>query len=172
MKRSLLGALVLFTGGLAIGGAHADEGLTGVAHERHELMESMADAMQSMSNMVRGISEYDAGAMRELAGVIAAAGGENLTSLFPEGSYDPAGESLPAIWEDFGRFSTLADNLTGAANKLADAADTPPAPPSAAPPDPSGGGSGGAPAVDAGTALFGVGMSCKACHDDFRKEDD
>ncbi len=171
MNRMLQGVLLLSVLGVAGTAAYADEGGPGVAGERHDLMESMADAMQSMGNMVRGIAEYDGEKMRELAGQIAAAGGENLTSLFPEGSYDPAGESLPAIWEDFERFSTLADNLVEAANKLAEAADTPPAPPSAVPPDPAAGG-GEAPAMDAGTALFGVGMSCKACHDDFRKEDD
>ena len=172
MKRILLVFLALSAGGLVLGGAYADEGLTGVAHERHELMESMAEAMQSMSSMVRGIAEYDAGRMRELAGQVAGAGGDKLTALFPEGSYDPSGEALPAIWEDFERFSLLADKLTEAANKLAEAADTPPAPPSAAPPDPSAGGGGGPPVMDAGMALIGVGMSCKACHDDFRKEDD
>ena len=172
MKRILLVGLMVSAGGLFLGGAHADEGLEGVAKERHDLMESLADAMQSMSNMVRGIAEYDAGKMRELARQVADSGGDSLTSLFPEGSYDSEGESLPAIWEDFDRFSTLADNLTEAANKLAEAADTPPAPPSAAPPDPSAGGAAEAPAMDAGTALFGVGMSCKGCHDDFRKDDD
>ncbi|WP_446830411.1 c-type cytochrome [Candidatus Foliamicus sp.] len=170
MKRMLFGVVALVAGGLAAGGAYAHEGLTGVAHERHELMESMADAMQSMGNMVRGIEEYNADRMRTLAGEIAAAGGDKLVSLFPEGSYDPAGEALPAIWEDFERFSALSQDLTEAAETLAEAADTPPAPPSAAPPDPSAGG-GAAPAMDAGTALFGVGMSCKACHDDFREED-
>ncbi len=172
MKRTLLAILAMSAGGLATGAAYADEGLTGVAHERHELMEAMADAMQAMSSQVRGIEEYDADRMRELAGRIADSGGEQMTSLFPEGSYDAAGEALPAIWEDFERFSTLAGDLTEAANKLAAAADTPPAPPSAAPPDPSAGGDAAAPAMDAGTALFGVGMACKACHDDFRKEDD
>ena len=172
MNRMFSGALALLACGVLSTGAYADEGLTGVAKERHDLMESMADAMQAASNMVRGIAEYDADGMRELAGQIAASGGESLTSLFPEGSYDPAGESLPAIWEDFERFSTLAGNLTDAANKLAEAADTPPAPPSAAPADPAAGGSGEPPAMDAQMALIGVGMSCKACHDDFRKEDD
>ncbi len=172
MNRMLPSALLLSALGFTGAAAHADEGLTGVAKERHELMESMAEAMQSMSNMVRGIAEYDGDRMRELAGGIAAAGGDNLTSLFPEGSYDPAGESLPSIWEDFERFSTLAGNLADAANKLAESADTPPAPPGAAPPDPAAAAGGGAPAMDAGTALFGLGMSCKACHDDFRKEDD
>ena len=172
MNRMLPGVLALCASGLAGTGAYADEGLTGVAEERHELMESLGEAMQSMSNMVRGIVEYDAEAMRELAGEVAAAGGDNLTSLFPEGSYDPAGESLPAIWEDFERFSVLAGNLTEAANKLAEAADTPPAPPSAAPPDPSAGAAAEPPAMDAQTGLIGVGMSCKACHDDFRKADD
>ena len=134
-------------------------------------MEAMGEAMYAMSNMVRGIAEYDADAMRELAGEVADSGGDTLTSLFPEGSYDPAGEALPAIWEDWDRFVTLAGNLVDAANAVAAAADNPPGPPSAGPPDPAAGG-GEPQAMDAGTAVIQLGMSCGACHDDFRKEDD
>ncbi len=172
MKRKMLGILVIAAGGFAAVGGSADEGLTGVAKERHDLMEGMGGAMKSMFGMVRGIEPYDADRMRELAGKIADSSGDTLTSLFPEGSMDPAGEALPAIWEDWERFSTLAGNLTDAANALAAAADTPPGPPSAGPPDPAAGDSGEAPQLDAGAALAQVGMSCGACHDDFRKEDD
>ena len=172
MKRKMLGILVIAAGGLAVVGGSADEGHTGVAKERHDLMEGMAGAMESMVGMVRGMQPYDADRMRELAGKIANSGGDTLTSLFPEGSIDPAGEALPAIWEDWERFSTLAGNLEEAANALAAAADTPPGPPSAGPPDATAGDSEEAPEMDAGAALFQVGRSCGACHDDFRKEDD
>lgn len=172
MKRKLSGLFVLLAGGFAVAGASGDEGLTGVAHERHELMESLAEAIEPMAAMVRGMQPYDADRMRELAERIAGAGGDTLTSLFPEGSMDPAGEALPAIWENWERFAMLADNLTDAANAVVAAADTPPAPPSAGPPDAAAGDSGEAPAMDAGMALIKLGMSCGACHDDFRKDDD
>ena len=172
MNRKLLGICALAASAFVVTGLIADEGGHETYEQRHDLMESMAGAMQSMGNMVRGIEPYDADKMRELAGTIADSGGDTLTALFPEGSMTPDGEALPAIWEDWEGFSTLAAKLTDAANALAEAADTPPAPPSAAPPEPAAGGSGEAPAMDAGTALFGVGMSCKACHDDFRKEED
>ncbi len=169
MNRMLTGVLALCASGFAGPGAYADDdALTGVVRERHELMESMGEAVQSISAMVRGKADYDAERMRELAGWLSAAGGDRLTSLFPEGSHDPAGEALPAIWEDFERFSALADDLTKAANKLAEAADRPPAPAGATPPDPATGAGGEAPAMDAMTALV---MSCKGCHDAFRKED-
>ena len=173
MKRKLLGLLVLAVGGLAVAGAVADdENLTGVAKERHDLMEGMAGAIEPMAAMVRGIQPYDADKMRELAQKIADSGGDNLTSLFPEGSYDPAGEALPAIWEDWERFTMLAQNLVDAANAVAEVADNPPAPPSAGPPDPAAGGGGEPEAMDAGMAVIRMGMSCGACHDDFRAEDD
>lgn len=172
MKRKLLAWVALATGGFAVAGAVADEHLTGVAKERHDLMEGLAGAIQPMADMVRGIQPYDADRMRELAATIADSGGDTLTSLFPEGSYDPAGEALPAIWEDWDRFVMLADNLVDAANAMAAAADNPPGPPSAGPPDPAAGGGGEPQAMDAGMALGQLGMSCGACHDDFRKEDD
>ncbi len=172
MKRKLLGLFAVAAGALATAGVFADDDLTGAAKQRHDLMESMADAMQSMAGMVRGIQPYDADKMREMAGKIANSGGENITSLFPEGSLTAGSHALPAIWEDWDRFASLASNLTDAANALAEAADTPPAPPSAAPPDPAAGDAGEEPAMDAGTGLFKVGMSCKACHDDFREEED
>ena len=171
MKRMMYGVLALFAGGLAAGAAYADEGLTGVAKERHDLMEGLAGAIEPMAAMVRGIQPYDADRMRELAATIAASGGDALTSLFPEGSHDPAGEALPAIWEDWDRFATLAANLVDAANAVAEAADNPPGPPSAGPPDPAAGG-GEPQAMDAGMAVIQLGMSCGACHDDFRAEDD
>lgn len=173
MKRTLLLALALAlsAGGFALGGAYADEDLAGVAKERHDLMEGLAGAIGPMADMVRGIQPYDADRMRELAATIANSGGDALTSLFPEGSYDPAGDALPAIWEDWDRFTTLAGNLVDAANAVAAAADNPPGPPSAGPPDPAAGG-GEPQAMDAGMAVIQLGMSCGACHDDFRKEDD
>lgn len=171
MKRKLLGLLVLALGGFSMAGAFANgENLTGVAKERHDLMEGLGEAIEPMAAMVRGIEPYDADRMRELATAIANSGGDALTSLFPEGSYDPAGHALPAIWEDWDRFATLAGNLVDAANAVAAAADTPPGPPSAGPPDPAGGGE--PQAMDAGMAVIQLGMSCGACHDDFRKEDD
>ncbi|MCY4157256.1 MAG: cytochrome c [Gammaproteobacteria bacterium] len=171
MKRMFLGVLALAAGGLALGGADADEGLSGVAKERHELMEGLAGAIKPMADMVRSIQPYDADRMRELAKKIAGSGGETMTSLFPEGSYDPAGEALPAIWEDWDRFVMLAGKMVDAANAMAAAADNPPGPPSAGAPD-SGAGGGDPQAMDAGMALIQLGMSCGACHDDFRKEDD
>lgn len=172
MKRKLLSWVVLAAGGFAVAGAVADEGLTGVAKERHDLMEGLAGAIEPMAAMVRGMQPYDADRMRELAATIAGSGGDALTSVFPEGSYDPAGDALPAIWEDWDRFTTLAGNLVDAANAVAAAADNPPGPPSAGPPDPAAGGGGEPQAMDAGMAVIQLGMSCGACHDDFRKEDD
>ena len=172
MRRKLLGWMVLAVSGFAMAGAIADdESLNGVANERQDLMKEMAGAIEPMAAMVRGMQPYDADRMRELAATIASSGGDALTSLFPEGSHDPAGEALPAIWEDWDRFATLAANLVDAANAVAEAADNPPGPPSAGPPDPAAGG-GEPQAMDAGMAVIQLGMSCGACHDDFRAEDD
>lgn len=171
MKSSLPGILALSAAGLAASGAMADEGLAGVYEERHEMMENMAAAMQSIGNMMRGVSEYDADRVRDLASQVADLGGDKLIALFPEGSFDPEGEALPAIWDDFDRFSELARDLTAAATALAEAADRPP------PPRPAPGAGGAPPAgqpggMNAMMAVIGVGRVCRACHDDFREEQD
>lgn len=170
MNRKLLGICALAASAIVATSLVADES-GDVNQQRHDLMESMGGAIQSMGNMLRGIEPYDAEKMRELAGRIAASGGDTMTALFPEGSMSPDGGALPAIWEDWDRFTTLAGNLVDAANAVAAAADNPPGPPSAGPPDPASGG-GEPQAMDAGMAVIQLGMSCGACHDDFRKEDD
>lgn len=174
MNRKMLGCLVFALGVFAAGSilADDDEGLTGVRKQRHDLMESLAGAIEPMAAMVRGMQPYDADKMRELAETIASSGGDAMTALFPEGSWDPEGEALPVIWEQWDRFAELAHNLVDAANAMAEAADNPPAPPSAGPPDPAAGAGGQAEAMDAGMALMQLGRSCGACHNDFRKEDD
>ena len=174
MNRKLLGCLVLAVGAFVAAGTFAfdDEELTGVRKERHDLMEGMAGAIQPIVAMVRGMEPYDADKMREMAEIIANSGGDSLTAVFPEGSWDPEGDALPAIWEQWDRFNELAHNLVDAANAMAAAAGNPPGPPSAAPPDPAAGGGGEPEAMDAGMALAQLGRSCGACHDDFRAEDD
>ena len=114
--------------------ASAHEGASGVVGERMRAMEAVGDAMKMISAMFRGRTDYDEQAVREAADVIAGHGGEQLTNLFPDGSLDHPTEALPAIWQDWDRFESLAVDLSTYAGALSAAAGNP---------QPEGGGVGG-----------------------------
>lgn len=114
---------------LAIAGpaglALAHGGATGIVKERMDLMDSIGKAMKSVTEMFQGTTDYDADEVRDAASLIANHGGEAMTRLFPEGSIQAPSEALPAIWQDWERFSALAKDLSVYAKALAEAADNP-----------------------------------------------
>lgn len=103
----------------------AHGGATGIVKERMDLMASVGKSMKTITEMFQGEKPYDPGTVRDAASLIASHGGEQMTKLFPEGSIQGPSESLPAIWQDWERFSALAGDLTKYANALAEAADNP-----------------------------------------------
>lgn len=116
----------LVLGGAAIVGlsaaAFAHSEATGVVKERMDAMKSMGEAIKRIRPMMSGEAAYDAAAVREAARVIAAEAGEAMTGKFPEGSTDHPSEVLPRTWEEWERFTQLADQLEMAAKGLALAA--------------------------------------------------
>ena len=112
MNRNLLIAAAMAAaiplGGLA---AFAHEGATGVVKERMVLMESIGETMKSLTAMMRGKQSYDAERVRAAASKIADHGGEALTRLFPENSLAPPTKAMPAIWNDWERFTALSNRL-------------------------------------------------------------
>jgi len=119
------GKLVL--GGAAIMGlsaaAFAHSGATGAVKERMDALKSMGKAIKRIKPMMSGETDYDEAAVREAARVIATEAGEAMTGKFPEGSTDHPSETLPRTWEEWDRFTALADQLETAAEGLAMAAD-------------------------------------------------
>lgn len=101
--------------------ALAHGGATGIVKERMDAMGEMRDAVKTISPMMSGEAEYDAEAVREAAETIQGHGGESLTEMFPEGTTDAPSEAKPAIWNDWERFTGLADQLETAATGLAEA---------------------------------------------------
>ena len=140
MRRGLaaIGALAAFAAILL----HASEE---DADYRHDVMESIGGHFSAIVKIVRGEVEREAHLtthVDSLAGLAA------LThDLFPEGS--EGGESLPSIWEEPAAFAEKVKAFQEAAAALK-------------------------PALDSGdmdefrTAVFGVGRTCKSCHDDYR----
>lgn len=103
--------------------ALAHGGATGIVKERMDLMASVGKSMKVVTEMFQGAKEYKASAIRDAAKSIGAHGGDQMTRLFPEGSIEGPSESLPAIWQNWERFSELSEDLTKYATALAAAAE-------------------------------------------------
>jgi len=102
--------------------AFAHSGATGVVKERMDAMKSMGDAVKRIKPMMSGEAAYDEAAVREAAQAIADEAGTAMTKKFPEGSTDHPSEVLPRTWDEWDRFTGLAQQLEVAANGLAQAA--------------------------------------------------
>ncbi len=111
--------------GLASAGmvAVAHSGATGNVEKRMAAMSAMQKQIKALAPMMRGLSNYDADAVRTAADVVIAHSGGALTVLFPEGSNAAPSEALDTIWEDWAEFGGLADALTIAAEGMRRAAD-------------------------------------------------
>ncbi len=117
-----LAAVILAIGLAAPVGVLAHSGATGIVKERMELMKSVGAAMKILAKMFKGEEPYDADAVRKAATQIQGHGGEAMTKLFPEGSLDRPTEALPAIWQDWPQFETLAGRLADYSGALVKAA--------------------------------------------------
>jgi cytochrome c556 len=193
-KRGLVSLVAVATIAGASGAVLAHGGATGIVKERMDLMVSIGKAMDRLTKMFQGEASFDAGDVREAARLIAGHGGEEMTRLFPKDSIQRPSEALPAIWQDWERFTELADELTVYANALAEAADNPRGGPMYGGDSPRGMGlaqGGGAimgranpmmgdrgPMSDPGAlanmppdaAFARVTQTCGACHTSFRKK--
>jgi len=129
--------------------ATGHEDASGVVLERMEHMKSIREEIKVIAAMIKGQTTYDATKLAKAAGSIAEHGGQELTSLFPEGGDQKGSKALPTVWSDSGKFAELSEALETRATRLAAVADTPDA------------------ARDAFRALAGT---CKSCHDDFRAD--
>ena len=99
--------------------AYAHRNATGIVKQRMDAMTSMGDAMKTLGAMIRGT--HDAGPFKAYAETIARHGGDELTTLFPEGSLDHPTRAVPAIWTDWDHFVRLARELELQAGNLASA---------------------------------------------------
>ncbi|SHM66938.1 Cytochrome c556 [Roseovarius litoreus] len=102
--------------------AFAHSGATGVVKERMDAMKSMGDAVKRIKPMMSGEAAYDEAAVRAAAQAIADEAGTAMTEKFPEGSTDHPSEVLQRTWDEWSRFTGLAEQLEVAANGLAQAA--------------------------------------------------
>ncbi len=101
----------------------AHGGATGIVKERMDAMGDMKDSMKEVSDMFKGKTSYDANKVRAAAEVIKGHSGDALTKLFPKGSLQHPTEAKAIIWDDWDRFSKLANHLEILSEGLANAAE-------------------------------------------------
>jgi len=132
--------------------ALAHEGATGVVKERMDLMETQKEAMKTIGDMARGKAAFDAAKAADAARDIADTA-KKIPDLFPEGSGGEKNKSdaLPAVWENWDRFTANADDLGSAAEALVATF-------------------GDSASQEWKPAFQKVGDACKSCHEDFRAE--
>ena len=114
MKR----AAVLLLAGFLLA-AHG--GATGIVKQR---MDAMVDIGRAMRTIRGAVDRPKPDAVREAAARIAAHA-KRIPALFPDGSFHPPSEALPAIAADRAAFDALAEKLALAAEDLASGATAP-----------------------------------------------
>jgi len=113
-KISLIAATALLVSSTIV---WAHGGAEGVVKERMDLMSDIGKDMKKIAAMVKGESEFDAKTIGASAKKIAEHAGE-ITELFPKGTTHKPSEALPAIWDQWERFSSLAKDLETEASSL------------------------------------------------------
>jgi len=120
MKRSaLMGAIVVSTIGAAV---MAHNGATGMVMERMNGMTAMRDVMRDLAPIMQGDVAYDVRTVQTAGATLMAHAGENMNKLFPQEAIPAASYAKDAIWQDWGRFSALSEDLRAYAMGLAIAA--------------------------------------------------
>lgn len=131
--------------------AHADAAEDAL-EARHGYMKMLSINMGQLAGMAKGELAYDEGMAVAAATNIQALTGYDLSSLFLAGTSsdeNPESNALPAVWEKSDEFATRYLELREAA---------------AGAPDAVKGGQ-----ANVGAAVQKLGMSCKNCHDTYRK---
>jgi len=118
---------------------------------RSAIMTSFRGHIGAASMIVRGLIDNEGQLLAHAEGLANSAA--ELGNIFPEGSAVGESEALPAIWEKPDEFQAAIDKMVSATEAFEEAAA-----------------SGDQAAI--GAAFREVGMSCRGCHDNFRKSDD
>jgi cytochrome c556 len=131
----------------------ADNLPAGPIRDRHWLMENMGDQAENINDAFNlGAEGFDTEVIQRAAGAIAM-NAHRIPALFPKGSTDPNSRALPAIWDNWDKFTGLAKQLEDQAFKLSQAA----------------GAEDDENLKEKSQKLFDT---CKSCHDQFRKKSD
>ena len=152
MQRKLSGMLVGVVA--ALGASYpviADTTPEDAKDYRAAIMTTLRGHIGAASMITRGLVENNGQLLAHAEGL--SNGAAELKNIFPEGSDVDGSEALPAIWGEPDKFAEAINTMVEATAELEDAAAD-----------------GDAEAI--GGAFRKVGMSCRGCHDNFRKSDD
>jgi cytochrome c556 len=152
MQRKLTGMIVGVV--VALGASYpviADTTPEDAKDYRAAIMTTLRGHIGASSMIARGLVDNNGQLLAHAEGL--ANGAAELKNIFPEGSAVDGSEALPAIWGEPDKFAEAIEAMVVAAAAFEDAA------------------AGGDPAA-IGSAFRNVGMSCRGCHDNFRKSDD
>jgi cytochrome c556 len=148
MERRRLSLAVVIATALIPASLAAHEGAVGIAKERMDAMQGMADAMKQIDRYIAANRNHAAiGDNAENVGKIA----EKIPQLFPTGSGTGVTNAKPAVWERRGEFEAKARDLAQAASTLQRIAA-----------------SGDPIAIYAQYQT--VGHICAGCHEEFREK--
>lgn len=121
-----------------------------VLNAREDAMKAMNRAMKELAAMVEEEAPFDSVKAAQLAGLIAR-NTRAIPGLFPEGTQIRGSTALDAVWEEPEEFAARAEEATGKAVALKEAADS------------------ASEADDIAGAFKKVALSCRACHKDYKK---
>ncbi len=131
-------------------GHDKDDLPAGPIRDRHWLMEDMGDQAENINEAFDlGSEGFDTEVIARAAGAIAM-NAHRIPALYPKGSTDPKSRALPAIWDNWDKFTQLAKDLETQAQSLSQAASS----------------EDDEDLKTKSQKLFGT---CKSCHDQFRK---
>ena len=108
VKKILITSVIIASIGVA---AMAHNGAKGIVKERMDGMSAMSKAVKALTPIMRGTAEYDADKVRSAADVMIKHAGEQMTSLFPEGTGGMPSAALPAVWDNWEEFSKISNEL-------------------------------------------------------------
>ena len=131
--------------------AVAHEGATGVVKERMDHMKEIGQQVKIMVPMMKGTLPYDPEQVAKSAAIIEGNSGETFTALFPEGSNEKPSEALSDIWDNWSKFTDLANELQSRAGDLKTVAAS------------------NGSEDDFQAALGQMMQTCKSCHSDFKE---
>jgi cytochrome c556 len=129
--------------------ALAHEGATGVVKERMDLMKDQQKDLKLIGDMAKGKTAFDAAKAAAAARDLGTTS-KKIPDLFPAGSNGHPSDALPAVWQDWNKFTGNAKDLESIANELTSSLD----------------GSG-----DWRPLLGKVSDACKSCHETFRAKE-
>ena len=143
-------ALSIIVSGLIVvsGGASAHGNATGIVKERMDMMDQLGKSMKRLKTLVRQKTDFNADEVAEIAAYMENTS-KHIPSGFPEGSIEGPSEALPAIWENWNKFTDYTVQLAESSEKLGEIAAQ-----------------GDQRAVL--KQFIVVGKSCSGCHTDFR----